>query len=184
MPKIKNILYATKADTVKGFLGPDFYISRSKYGRGLFAARDFEIGEIITSYDGDLIHDSDLGSRTRTHMLRVPGTDLIWDGYELTKRLVYDRTTQLFYPPSQDDDAGFGAVANSSSRGNAKIKWFYNDLKSRPSGYNPDAQTNLPGKDLKPKVPYLIASRPIDAGQEILWKYQVELDPDETEIDD
>lgn len=184
MPKIKNILYATRADTVKGFLGTDFYISRSKYGRGLFAARDFKEGEIITSYDGDLIHDSDLGSRTRTHMLRVPGTDLIWDGYELSKRLMYDRTTRLFYPPPEDDDAGFGAIANSSAKGNAKMKWYYNDLKSRPKNYDPILQTNLPGKDLKPKVAYLVASRDIFAGQEILWKYQVELDPDETEIDD
>jgi hypothetical protein len=182
MPKITNTIYASKASLEEGELGIDFYIARSKYGKGLFAARDIMAGEIITRYDGDLIHDSDIGNRTRTHMLRVPGFDYIWDGYPISRSLRFDRTTKLF--TADDEEVGFGAIANSSKHGNARIKWFYNDLVGRPSSYDPYSQKNFPSKNVRPKVPFLVASKEIQAGREILWKYQVELDPDETEIDD
>jgi len=182
MPKIINTLYASKASLEEGELGLDFFIAMSKYGKGLFAARDIRNGEIITRYDGDLIHDADLGQRTRTHMLRVPGFDYIWDGYPISRSLSYDRTTKLF--TADDEERGFGAIANSSKQGNAKIKWFYNDLDARSASYNPNLQKNLPSKNVRPKVPFLVASKDIQAGREILWKYQVELDPDETEVED
>jgi hypothetical protein len=182
MPKITNTIYASLAQLEEGELGLDFFIAMSKYGKGLFAARDLKEGEIITRYEGELIHDADLGSRTRTHMLRVPGFDYIWDGYPISRSLHYDRTTKLF--TADDERVGFGAIANSSKHGNAKIKWFYNDLDGRSASYNPKLQKNFPSKYVRPKVPFLVASKPIDAGREILWKYQVELDPDETEVED
>lgn len=182
MPKITKTIYATKALLEEGEIGQDFFITVSKYGKGLFAARDISKDEIITRYDGDLIHDADLGNRTRTHMLRVPGTDYIWDGYPISRSLIFDRSTKLF--GASDENRGFGAIANSSKRGNAKIKWFYNDLSGRSASYDPYSQKNFPAKAVRPQVPFLVASKDIEAGKEILWKYQIELDPDETEIDD
>jgi hypothetical protein len=96
--------------------------------------------------------------------------------------LHFDRSTRRF--TADDDDAGFGSIANSSKHGNSRIKWFYNDLVGRPKSYDPYSQQNFPSKNVRPKVPFLVASKDIPAGRGILWKYQVELDPDETEIDD
>ena len=181
MPKIIRTLYATKAATESGQFATEFVVSMTKYGKGLFAARDIERGEIITQYSGQLLHDADLGERPRTHMLRVPGTDYIWDGYAVSRSLHYDRRTRKFIP--DDATVGFGAIANSSRRGNATIKWYYNDIDGRPPTYDPRSQTNFPARHLRPKVPFLVASKTILSGQEIVWKYQVELDPDETEVD-
>lgn len=210
MPKRLRSLYASEALVESGKLGREFVIVLTKYGKGLRAARDIERGEIITAYGGELLHSFDINDLPRTHMLRVPNSDFIWDGYSVSRSLNYDRMTGLFTPGLSKGSGlgsaslsasasvsasasgplgplgpplgplGYGAIANSSLRGNASIKWYYNDidgrLDSRVRGYE--------GRELLPMVPFLVANKTILKESEIVWKYQVEIDPEETEIDE
>ncbi len=186
----RKVLYATFADSIAGQLGRDYYIAKSEYGKGLFARHTIEESEIICAYDGDLIQDtrSQMGSRKRTHLLRVKDSEYIIDGYPMSTRLKFDKTDQKYWPEDIDEYyKGWGAIANSSLKGknsNAKMIWLYNDRGRRPEGYNIQAQTTFPGRNIIPKQPYLIANKRILAGEEILWKYKnVELDDDDEIVD-
>ena len=145
---------------------------------------EFSPGDILAPYDGILLKDEQVGSRVRTHMMRVPGTDYVYDGLPLSNNLVWNKKRGMYLPSNgsdvEDYFLGYAALANSAKQGknNAKMVWMYNDRGRRAVGYNPQTQANLPNKDLIPKHGYLVATKPIARDQEILWKYQVELDAD------
>lgn len=179
MPRpAKKVLYASLADQVCGTLGRDYYIKKSKYGKGVFARHEFETGEILMPYDGDLLKDEEIGTRKRTHLLRVKESDYVIDGLPLSKDLRLDMQSQEYWPQTVDNFfVGFGALCNSANQlhSNAVMKWLYNDRGRRPESYNPQDQTFFKNQSLFPKQPYLVAKRPIDAHEEILWTYQVEV---------
>ena len=187
----RKVMYATLADSLSGQLGRDYYIAKSKYGKGLFARHDIEAGEIICAYDGDLIQDtrSQIGGRKRTHLLRIKDSEYILDGYPMSTRLKYDKNDKKYWPEDIDEFySGWGAIANSAMTdkdSNAKMIWLYNDRGRRPAGYNIQAQTALKDRNIIPKQPYLVAKEKILKDEEILWKYKnVELDEDTGEVID
>ena len=169
--------YATFCEALSAELGPDLYIAKSEFGKGLFANRAFAVGSVLCAYDGALITTSQANDgRAQTHMLRLKDTDLVVDGLPLSRRLRFDRVAQRFFPEFVEDwDQGWACIANSSAGGvsNAKLVQVRDDRHNREEGYDPLTQANLPPSITNQMLPraFLVASRPIEKHDEILWYY-------------
>ena len=154
-------------------------------GRGLFlCARGAQKGSFLARYGG-----VDRDTRTlppaselpRTHMLRVPGSQQILDGRPVAEALVRARDGTGTWVPTDAAGAGegYGSLANSASRlkANAKMVFVVDDLVEgvRPQGYNAlsaPAKLHRDLANLLPRAAYLVALRPLQPLEEIVWHYQ------------
>lgn len=168
--------FATLARATEGTLGETFVVARSPYGMGLFAMRDIAKGEVISEYAGERSAEDP----RRTHALRIPESDIVIDGSSARRRL--HRVGMRFEPDVVGDVRGYAALANSSLHPNAAVRWTFDDIGQRAPGYDPRTQRSFPLWKVLPKRPFLVASRRITRGTEITWRYQVEIDDDDTVI--
>lgn len=182
--KYPQICYASFAKEVQGEFGRDYLIANTRNaGKGLFAKRQFKKGDIIAEYDGRRTHSV---PHITTHLLRVPNSNLLIDGRELSDLLEYDSSSGKYWPKDNNLDdwfRGYAAIANSSKHPNAKMKFLYDDLSKRDANYSPDSQTYFKGQDLLPRRPFLVASKDIAPKEEITWKYKVVFDDDTYDSD-
>ena len=181
------VRYFSLAHLLQCSLDQDFAIRRSSIGgKGLFALRDIQEGQIITAYDGERIHFEDAERRTRTHALREKGSDFVYDGLAVSQSVRRRITSgQISYEPDPTGKkyVGYASIANSApiKQSNAKLLWVWDDRGRRPAGYNPFEQTMPKHRSLYHQIAFLQAKRQIPKGTEITWTYQVEIDEDETE---
>jgi len=154
-------------------------------GRGLFlSSQGAQKGSFLARYGG-----VDRDTRTlppasevpRTHMLRVPGSQQILDGRPVAEALVRARDGTGTWVPTDAAGMreGYGSLANSASRlkANAKMVFVVDDLVEgvRPQGYSAltaPAKLHRDLANLLPRAAYLVALRPLQPLEEIVWHYQ------------
>ena len=186
MPVVR---YFSLAHLLECKLDRDFAIQRSPIGgKGLFALKDIDIGQIITAYDGERIHYEDAERRTRTHSLREKGSDFVYDGLSVTHsvRRRINANGQVIYQPHPTGKKfdGYASIANSATNklSNCKLLWVWDDRGRRGPTYDPTSQTMPKNRNiLYHQIAFLQAKKFIPKGTEITWTYQVEIDSDETE---
>lgn len=144
-------------------------------GRGLFLTRDVPAGAVITEYagaDGSIPAAGQSVDRSATtHMLRVPDESRVIDGLLVAAALCVDARTDTWRIPSVWRRS-LGALANAAHYrrdANAKLVWVHDD-RALPA---PAAATGMPRDvwNVLPKAAFLVATRPLAAGDEVLWWY-------------
>jgi len=187
-------LYASAADCIVGKFGNDYVIKDAGgsklLGRALFAARPLAAGELIARFSGEILHSESIPQwRSSSHMLRLPGSDLVVDGRKLAKALVRVPGKPLAsWKPSGkgkwgNPALGFACMANSAPKqvATATVRFICDDTGPgvRPAGFVPTAEgcprLNAEAERVLPRAAYLVARRNMRAGEEITWHYQVAL---------
>jgi hypothetical protein len=157
----------------------DYDLSETVAGRGLKAIRDFKEGDVVTFYDGhrvdergklvyerprlkelfDMFGVDPFGfDFQRSHALclgRCDVTGVVIDGYPMTLP-VFDDLTEV--------QIGRGALANSANPTDSNMIMVWAEAPDLPS----DPINNLANCEA-----FLIARRPIKAGEELLWNYRL-----------
>ncbi len=150
----------------------DYEIRDSKYGKGLFVKRAFAQGEFIARYDGTVLNAASVPKGLpRSHMMRVPGSDHIVDGYKLAYWLLRQRGGT--YQPLNPCHASrsYGALVNSADEShqvNARWRYLLDDSPDRRTGLAPDRAV----MDLRPRVAFFEAKRALKPGEEVLAQYK------------
>ena len=134
---------------------------------GLFAKARFYKGDVVTEYGGILRSVSEMRESVPrekwTHARRIPGSDYVRDGYDMS--LTFDRTFQdaISYPTSSEyvRSHGIGFMANTGSRREINVRIV--SCPPRRDGMTPDWL-------------FLVATRRINPGDEIISPYN-NLDP-------
>lgn len=161
-------------------------------GMGLFANARIQKGEAVTEYDGTQVWTSVIDKRgseneaRRSHTVRLPGEDIGIDGKDICRcfqleadpetgtssyRIVKNTAsvtrqagrsvTVLIRDTERTFTVGLGAMANSSM-------YIQNGRTFR----NTEIKTVATGDAGRPTRAFLVATRDIEAGEEILWRYQ------------
>ena len=167
------VRYASLARALQGSLGRDHVVGKSRFGKGLFSRRVFKKGDFVTEYDCS----SDTPTQS-THVLRIKNSDMTVDGAPLAQSLRWNARSHQYGPlDAADTGRGYAALVNSSvgyrGRPNCGIVWTMDDVGRRPDGYVPATQARLPGEDVLPLRPFLVATRTVLTGEEFKLKYKV-----------
>jgi hypothetical protein len=99
--------YASCADLFVGHFGNEYFIRDAngprQLGRALYAARPMAAGTIVAKFSGELLHTSDVHAsrRTASHMLLLPGSDLVIDGRPVADSLVRTPHEPARWQPSR-----------------------------------------------------------------------------------
>ena len=175
-----ELRYATSADLVCGQLGPDYEIRDvADCYRGLFPVRRFLKGQLVARYGGTRCHEKCLSpGHKRTHILRVPDSNDLIDGWPLARALVRSPCCRFWLPApcSTGARSGHASLANSG-KPNTRIVFVADDSGARPLGYDARRPTLL-GKPIwfenthLPRAAYLEATCDIEVVEEVLWEYQ------------
>lgn len=187
--------YASSADLLVGRFGRDYYFIRDtngpkQLGRALYAARPLAAGTIIAKFSGEVLHSSEVQTSRRcaSHMLRIPGSDLIVDGRPVANSLVRVPREPACWQPSRQGrwahvDVSYACMANSTPKhiATAEVRFVCDDTGA---GVRPDGFVPTPGNAVRlcveaervlPRAAYLVTRRNLRAGEEITWHYQVAL---------
>jgi hypothetical protein len=160
-------------------LGIDWEIRDSPLGgRGGFALRCIERGEVIARYDGEIRHVSDMRScpaSEQGHALRIPEHDMVIDGYAMSQRLAPSPIREGLWIPSSSEDAidGWACMINSartpnnvshvegmsSLRPNCVVHWISQRTRRESA-----SSLTLP-------VPVYVATTSIPPNAELLARY-------------
>lgn len=170
--------YASYAEDWEHWLGDDYYIADGAHGRGLFANKRFERGDVICAYDGRMLDVVDARKlKVKTHVMRLAGTQFAVDGWPLARALRFDPADGKWWPEDPEEyELGWAFMANSSAGtgdANARTLSLIDDRAVRRADYDPELQTPLPKamRDILPRRAYLVAEKTIRKGEEILWYY-------------
>lgn len=139
-------------------------------GNGLFALRDFAVGDPITEYYGqkitfnEAINRRDRGdnSHIRSHIQRYWAIDgkFLADG------------TRIVDPARQLQGNGGGALANHKSKKLANARYDFFDTPANETRFEQWAAGNRSVRLLpEDRITYLTATKPIKAGDEIFVNY-------------
>ena len=163
-------------------------------GRGLFAKALIPKGSRIALYGGNVV-PTPTPFGTRTHMIRVPDTNVFIDGLPIAHDLMRNADTGAWSPSSTFPRAcvdwlrrlaapphipGFASIANSaptSGEANARMEWVEATVQQHQQhqqhSATADAADTFSAFGVNARfVGYLVATRDIHPGEEIRHCYQ------------
>jgi len=108
---------------------------------------------------------------TRSHMLVIPGPDVVIARLVLAQLLVRAPDGQWRPPPSSDASAaGYGCMTNSAPRGeaNATLLFLPDDTALVPAAGSAGRRRPKELMQLLPRKVYLVASRALEPYEEVL----------------